>query len=247
VDTVVVRVNRRPVANAGADATVNDADGNGEESVAVDASGSSDPDGTIAAYRWQVGPTLLAEVATPTTSITLPDGVNVVTLTVIDNDGATRTDTVTIRVNAGPTAEAGADQTVTDADLSGDEPVTLDGSSSSDDVAVTGYRWLLGPTLLSDTASPTALVTLPVGVNVVTLEARDVEGLVGTDTVTITVEAGQTPCIGDFDQDGGVTGADVEAFFLAFESGDSSADTDGDGGITGADVEAFFVAFESGC
>jgi hypothetical protein len=53
-------------------------------------------------------------------------------------------------------------------------------------------------------------------------------------------------CPADFDQDGGVTGADVEAFFLAFESGDPCGDTDLDGGVTGADVEAFFIAFENG-
>jgi hypothetical protein len=53
-------------------------------------------------------------------------------------------------------------------------------------------------------------------------------------------------CPADFDQDGGVTGADVEAFFLAFESGDPCGDTDLDGGVTGADVEAFFIAFEAG-
>jgi hypothetical protein len=53
-------------------------------------------------------------------------------------------------------------------------------------------------------------------------------------------------CPADFDQDGGVTGADVEAFFLAFESGDACGDTDLDGGVTGADVEAFFLAFEAG-
>jgi hypothetical protein len=53
-------------------------------------------------------------------------------------------------------------------------------------------------------------------------------------------------CAADFDQDGGVTGADVEAFFLAFELGDPCGDTDADGGVTGADVEAFFIAFEAG-
>jgi uncharacterized membrane protein len=53
-------------------------------------------------------------------------------------------------------------------------------------------------------------------------------------------------CAADFDQDGGVTGADIEAFFVAFESGGACGDTDQDGGITGADIEAFFTAFEAG-
>jgi hypothetical protein len=55
------------------------------------------------------------------------------------------------------------------------------------------------------------------------------------------------PCVADFDQDGGVTGADIEAFFAAFEIGAANADIDEDGGITGGDVEAFFLRFESGC
>jgi hypothetical protein len=55
-----------------------------------------------------------------------------------------------------------------------------------------------------------------------------------------------TFCAADFDQDGGVTGSDVEAFFAAFEAGETSADVDADGGITGSDVEAFFTLFEAG-
>jgi len=43
-----------------------------------------------------------------------------------------------------------------------------------------------------------------------------------------------------------VDGADVEAFFEAWEAGDFSADVNQDGGIDGADVETFFAAWESG-
>jgi hypothetical protein len=53
-------------------------------------------------------------------------------------------------------------------------------------------------------------------------------------------------CAADFDQDGGVTGADIEAFFAAFEQGATCGDVDQDGGITGADIEAFFAVFEQG-
>jgi hypothetical protein len=54
-------------------------------------------------------------------------------------------------------------------------------------------------------------------------------------------------CLADFNLDGGVDGADVEEFFLAWEQGDSTADTNQDGGVDGADVEVFFAAWESGC
>lgn len=54
------------------------------------------------------------------------------------------------------------------------------------------------------------------------------------------------PCVADFDQDGGVTGGDIGAFFVRFEEGSFCADVDMDGGITGGDIAAFFMKFESG-
>ncbi|MBL9001114.1 MAG: hypothetical protein JNK25_08255 [Phycisphaerae bacterium] len=59
-------------------------------------------------------------------------------------------------------------------------------------------------------------------------------------------ECGVICAAGDFNQDGGVDGADVEAFFLAWENADPSADVNQDGGIDGRDVETFFLAWEAG-
>lgn len=53
-------------------------------------------------------------------------------------------------------------------------------------------------------------------------------------------------CAADYDQDGGVGGADLAAFFGDFEAGALCADVDQDGGITGADIGAFFLVFEAG-
>jgi parallel beta-helix repeat protein len=53
-------------------------------------------------------------------------------------------------------------------------------------------------------------------------------------------------CPADFNQDGGVDGADVAAFFGAWENGLTEADTNQDGGIDGGDVDTFFVAWEAG-
>ncbi len=54
-------------------------------------------------------------------------------------------------------------------------------------------------------------------------------------------------CPADFNQDGGVDGADVEAFYIVWEAGDEAADFNEDGGVDGGDVEAFFVRWEAGC
>lgn len=53
-------------------------------------------------------------------------------------------------------------------------------------------------------------------------------------------------CPADYDQDGGVTGGDLAAFFADFEAGETCADVDQDGGITGGDIGTFFQFFEAG-
>jgi len=55
------------------------------------------------------------------------------------------------------------------------------------------------------------------------------------------------PCISDFNQDGGIDGSDVEAFFTAWESATNPADVNRDGGVDGSDVEQFFLRWAAGC
>jgi hypothetical protein len=102
-DTVVITVNESgtnqpPIANAGPDHTVTDADGNGSEQVTLNGSGSSDPGGAIQSYVWREGGSQIATGANPT--VTLSVGQHTITLTVTDNGGLTDTDTVTIAVSA---------------------------------------------------------------------------------------------------------------------------------------------------
>ncbi len=67
-----------------------------------------------------------------------------------------------------------------------------------------------------------------------------------TATGFTTEGGGGTPCPADFNQDGGIDGADVSDFFAAWENGDPSADVNQDGGVDGADVTTFFAAWENG-
>jgi hypothetical protein len=53
-------------------------------------------------------------------------------------------------------------------------------------------------------------------------------------------------CPADFNEDGGIDGADVEAFFNVWEMGGETADVNADGGVDGADVESFFAAWGGG-
>ncbi len=55
------------------------------------------------------------------------------------------------------------------------------------------------------------------------------------------------PFLADFNVDGGVDGADVESFLVAWETADPGADVNCDGGVDGADIEAFFRCWTDNC
>ncbi|MCX5688217.1 MAG: hypothetical protein NTV94_00235 [Planctomycetota bacterium] len=54
-------------------------------------------------------------------------------------------------------------------------------------------------------------------------------------------------CPADMNQDGGVDGEDVNAFFAVWEAGEEAADLNTDGGVDFADVTFFFEHWEAGC
>jgi uncharacterized repeat protein (TIGR01451 family) len=54
-------------------------------------------------------------------------------------------------------------------------------------------------------------------------------------------------CLGDYNQDGGVDGSDVGAFFADWELGLANADVNQDGGVDGSDIGTFFDAWQAGC
>ncbi len=200
-DTVTVTVeagdNDAPTADAGADQTVDEGD-----TVTLDGSGSSDPEGASLSYAWDAPASITLSDATsqsPTFAAPtelLSDASLTFTLTVNDGTQDSEADTVTVTVEAGdndaPTADAGADQTVDEGDT-----VTLDGSGSSDpEGADLDYDWdapagitlsdattqspsFAAPTQLLSDASLTFTLTVYDGVN-----------YSAEDQVTVTVEAG---------------------------------------------------------
>ena len=183
---ITVATAAAPVANAGADRVIADTDGTAGELVALSGTGT-DSDGTIATYQWVVGQTPLA--TGQNIQARLPDGVTLVTLIVTDNTGNTGSDSVQITVNGGarPTANAGADRTIADSDGQPGEAVTLTGTGSDSDGTIAGFDWMIGETSLGSGA--TLQARLPDGVTTVTLRVTDNVGVVGTDTVQITVGA----------------------------------------------------------
>jgi outer membrane autotransporter protein len=188
VSITVAAAPNAPVANAGQDQTLSDTDADGSEQVTLDASSSSDADGTIVSYTWLENGTEIASGETAT--ITLPVGIHTVTLRVTDNDDLIGEDQLTISIvadAASPIANAGADQSLSDTDGDGSASVTLDGSASTDsDGSIVSYQWLEGSDEIATGATPTAV--LSVGVHTLTLIVTDNEGLTGQDQVTITIQ-----------------------------------------------------------
>ncbi len=231
VEITVVSPNGAPTANAGADQTVTDADDNGSEEITLDGSASADGDGEIASYVWTDNGTQIATGVNPT--VTLSVGVRTITLTVTDNDGAIDTDEVVITVNSpaneSPTADAGVDQALVDADDNGSEEVTLDGSASADgDGSIVSYVWSENGSDLATGVSPN--VALAVGTHAIVLTVTDNDGATDSDELVVTISspanvsptanAGADQTVLDTDDSGS------ESVTL-----DGSVSSDGDGSI----------------
>ncbi len=90
--------NQPPVANAGPDQTVTDADENGTEVVTLDGSGSSDPDGYIASYAWDFDEDGIEDSSEISPIHEFSLGTHTVTLIVTDDGDLTSADVVTVTV-----------------------------------------------------------------------------------------------------------------------------------------------------
>ncbi len=69
----------------------------------------------------------------------------------------------------------------------------------------------------------------------------------GEDVIWMIVPGAMCPaCAADYDNNGGVDGGDLGAFFADFETGAPCADVDQNGGVDGGDLGFFFQVFEAG-
>ena len=74
----------------------------------------------------------------------------------------------------------------------------------------------------------------------------DIAGSARVSNAALDMGAFERQCPADYNQDGGIDGGDIEAFFADWESGLARSDVNADGGIDGADVDTFFAAWENG-
>jgi len=88
--------NLAPTAVGGSGQRVIDWDRSGQETARLDGSPSFDPDGQVASYTWRIGGSVISTEASPL--LTLSVGTWTFTLTVVDNEGASGSDTVVVQV-----------------------------------------------------------------------------------------------------------------------------------------------------
>jgi len=189
--------NRPPIAIAGPDRVITLP----ANSISLDGSSSSDPDGTISDWLWKKisGPASFNMIE-PSDSITLVKDLTAGTyqfeLKVTDSGGLSSKDTIQIIVDAvvitnhPPVANAGPDQTI----ILPTNTVTLDGSASSDpDNNITDYTWkkISGPSasfsIDNARAVQTQITNLITGIYQFELMVMDAGGLASGDTVLINV------------------------------------------------------------
>ena len=158
--SVVITVNdvqAMPLADAGEDQTVTDIDGDGFESIILDAKGSHDPDGSIQEYDWQVNGLSSSESMF---TVSLPLGSHIAKLTVTDNDGNKAEDTVSVIVkevfvNSAPKITPISDKTVSEnlnlsfnviADYPDGDTVTISASNLPEGAFFVGnvFNWTPG-------------------------------------------------------------------------------------------------------
>ncbi|HLA60210.1 MAG TPA: PKD domain-containing protein, partial [Puia sp.] len=197
VNAATAPANQPPVANAGADQTIQ------LPTSIVSLTGTgTDADGTIASYSWtkSSGPAG-GTIATPTTANTnitgLIQGVYVFTCTVTDNQGTKATDNVQVTVNAAttpanlpPVANAGTDKSV----QLPTSTVSLTGTATDADGTIASYAWtkLSGPaigTMSTPSAASTNITGLVQGVYIFALTVTDNKGAKTADNIQVTVNA----------------------------------------------------------
>ncbi len=190
------------------------------EPVTFDSSGSSDPDGTIVAYDWDFGDGNTGTGVSPAHSYAA-DGMYTVTLAVTDDAGATDTATTTAIIGTVPNQPPIADP---NGPYNGtvNEPVTFDGSGSSDpDGTIVAHDWDFGDGNTGTGVSPTHTYIVT-GTFTVTLKVTDDAGTTDTATTTATIgEGNQAPAA---DPNGPYTGTVNEP--VTFD-GSGSSDPDG--------------------
>jgi len=221
------------------------------DSIQFDASGSSDPDGTIVSYEWdwESDGTFETQVTTATTEHAFTSsGPHRVTLRVTDDKGATATVTKTIGISAPQAPQASFTFSPTQPSVL--EAVQFTDTSTDADGTITAWSWEFGDGAMSTDHNPTHTYSKK-ATFAVKLTVTDNDGLTGTKSQALTVvnlppEASftfepQSPLVGQSVRFDASTSTDRDGTITSF-----AWDFDGDGktDASGATVAYSFTSAE---
>lgn len=219
-DTVNIRINHPPVANAGNDifSSLN--------TVTVDAGESSDADGDPLDYVWDFGDGTYPQPGARVSHTYEKGGTYPVLLTVHDNTGLSNSrsvDSIKITINQPPSADAGGDR-----NACAGKVVIFDGSRSHDpENGVLNYRWDFGDGTSATIVNPTKTYK-KAGIYPVTLYVEDDSGMQdsneATDRILVYIaespvaEAGpdQTVCVHSAVRFDGTRSSDVDGLVNSY-------------------------------
>ena len=183
---VTVVQNVAPVANAGPDQVLEQTSYAGAN-VNLDGTGSSDQYNDPLSYSW-VWTGGSATGATPTALF--PPGSTTVTLTVSDGEfNATDTVNILVQDTIPPVANAGTDVEAEQESHAGTQ-VMLNGTATDVGSERFNFTWSEGGVVLGTATNVTDTMltyTFNLGIHVVTLDAVDQAGNMGSDNVTVTI------------------------------------------------------------
>jgi len=192
--TVTTRPNAPPVADAGPDRELGEAEAwNLRWTLPFDGGASTDDHG-IDRYEWDFDhvpgePFEVGATGPEARHIFTAAGTHTVALRVTDHAGQTHLDTATVTLSLGepPVADAGPDQTT-----EGVFPVSLDGSRSTDDEGIARYRWDFGDGSTGEGVRQQHIYWAP-GDYTVTLTVFDRVEQQADDTLVVHVITGEPP------------------------------------------------------
>lgn len=152
--------------------------------LAVDASASSDADGTIAGYTWNWGDGTADGSGGTATHTYATAGSYTVTLTVTDDKGATTTETKIVEAVANQAPVSSFTSAIADLE------VDVDASASNDtDGTISAYSWNWGDGTAAGTGKTATHTYAAGGVYTITLTVTDNDGLTSQQTASVTATA----------------------------------------------------------
>ena len=221
-DTITITVNAGPSVSITAPA-----DGSGSNagaSVSFVGTASDPEDGDLASsLSWSSNVDGVIGTGGTFSTSSLSSGTHVITASVSDAGGLSGNDTITITVNAGPSVSitAPADGSGSNAGAS----VSFVGTASDpeDGDLASSLSWSSNVDGVIGTGGTFSTSSLSSGTHVITASVSDAGGLQGSDTITITVNAGPSVSItAPADGSGFNTGASVSFVGTASDSEDGS-------------------------